>query len=153
MKNRRTSCSALIMLLVASAACYVDLPRLHVVRSLGDTLNAARMLDVISHIRLARQTGVEVATQFDEGRRSLDLINANPRLPVALPARLQYRVPRLAAQGSGEFPPGAYALLCKPPVVSELSARPPPRYCVQAAGPAAEAVCGVQTNRGPPARV
>jgi len=160
MQHTRSRCFAVITLLFASAACYADLPRLNVVMSLGDTLNAARLLDVVSHIRLVRQAqdatldsevAAEAAEDLSDGRRSLDLINHNPRLPMALPTQLRYVAPTLAAQDPG-IPSGAdVALLVQTPIGACVEARPPPDASRRSAAcPGTDVIPGAHVQRGPP---
>lgn len=86
------------MLLLAAFACYVDVPRVHLLSRMGDTLNAVRVLDVASHIHLAARavTDTNAAEELEDGRRSMELVAATPSLLAALPGALRYTPPTLA---------------------------------------------------------
>jgi hypothetical protein len=142
---------AVAMLLLAAAACYADVPRLHVVSNLGSLINAARMLDAMSHIRLVQnaQTPEELG-DLDDGRQSLELVNANPRLPAAVPHRLSYRPPTLAPQDGGMY--GFAALVSRPesPFTTGVAARPPPGVRLHDSALTPEPCRGFPGYRGPP---
>jgi hypothetical protein len=142
---------AVAVLLLAAAACYADVPRLHVVSGLGDMINAARMLDAMSHIRLVQSASTpDELSDLDEGRQSLELVNANPRLPAALPQFMTYRAPTLAPQDPGV--PAFHALVHRPdcPFAAATAARPPPPTWHSHA-PKHDPCRGVRCWRGPPA--
>jgi hypothetical protein len=118
------------VLLLAGALCYADAPRLSAWARMGDTLNAARVLDVVSHIRLAAKAADseahELREDLEEGRRSLEIITASPQLLAAVPATLRYQPPKLGSDDDREgltFDPNPTVAL--PGAVLNLSLPPP----------------------------
>lgn len=77
-------------LLFAALAAHIDLPRLRLNTSMGDTLNAIRVSDFVSHIKLSRLASrlandAALQTQLEEGRESLELIAHTPVVLAIVP--------------------------------------------------------------------
>lgn len=85
-------------MLLAALACYCDVPRMHLLGRMGDTLNVVRVLDVASHIQFAARAALDADTAEDleDGRRSMELVASTPVLIAALPAIPSYFPPLLA---------------------------------------------------------
>ncbi|MBX3458463.1 MAG: hypothetical protein KF696_00705 [Planctomycetes bacterium] len=144
--------------MLGALAAYCDVPRLGVINRVGDTLNAVRVLDVATHLRLAQEAlkQGEIAAQarerLDEGRRSLDLINFAPSIVAAVPPISSYIPPALApddSQPGPQFLPAPLTAL--PGVLMQLNL-PPPRTRTVAQPPATFAPANrpAFTSRGPP---
>lgn len=97
MRERRHRRFVVATLLIAALGVHVDLPRLHLSTSLGDTLNAIRVSDPVSHILLSRLVdnlpdGAELGEQLEEGRESLELLTHTPHIDAILPPGLMRRM-------------------------------------------------------------
>lgn len=158
MKQRRHNRLAVCALLLGALAAYADIPRIGVVNRIGDTLNAVRMLDVSTHLRMARealgegQVAEQVREKLDEGSRSLKVINFAPSLVAAVPPLSFYTPPTLAPDDSRpgpQFLPAPLAAL--PGVLMQLNL-PPPRTRLDMPAPSLFAPTSrpVFASRGPP---
>jgi hypothetical protein len=95
-----------MVLLIGALACYCNLPRLHIVSAMGETVNAVRVLDPISHIRLAARAALDddqaqtAREDLNDGRDSLKLIAFTPALIAAIAATTSWIPPTLAPDDS-----------------------------------------------------
>lgn len=99
MQSRWHRCFVVGTLLMAAFSVHVDVPRLHLLASMGDTLNAIRVADPVSHILLARMADRrpgddELDEALKEGRESLELLVHTPAIDAILPPGL---LPRFAS--------------------------------------------------------
>ncbi|MCA8914649.1 MAG: hypothetical protein KDB90_04485 [Planctomycetes bacterium] len=89
-------------LLIAALASYADLPRLHLLTSLGDTLSYARVLDPVQCARMLQQvadfgdSANDVRTDLDDGQRSLALINDVSLIQAVVPTLFEVPTCKLA---------------------------------------------------------
>ncbi|MCC7508927.1 MAG: hypothetical protein IT464_06100 [Planctomycetes bacterium] len=136
MRQRRHNRLAIAALLLGALAGYCDLPRLHVVAAIGDTVNAVRVLDIASHIRLASEAMRDthaanvLREKLDDGRGSADIINFSPSLVAALPPLNFYVPPTLAPDDSTpglDFMPAPLTAL--PGMLLQLDLPPPRLRC------------------------
>ncbi len=158
MHHRHHNRLAVAALLLGALAAYCDVPRLHVFARIGDTLNAVRVLDVASHIRLASaamldtQSAETLREKLNEGRGSADVINFSPSLVAAVPPLSFYVPPTLAPDDSLpglDFIPAPLTAL--PGMLMRLDL-PPPRLRSSAPTPAFYSPANLPAfiARGPP---
>ncbi len=138
MKARRQHPIVVAALFAAALACYANVPRLHVVQSIGDTLNAVRVLDPMSHILLAQQAAQDdeaaasAREDLRDGRQSATVIGATPILIAAASPTLAYTPPVLAPDDSTHGPEGyTQSITALPGALLTLDI-PPPRSCCDA---------------------
>ncbi|MBK8205826.1 MAG: hypothetical protein IPK87_03410 [Planctomycetes bacterium] len=160
MRHRRHNRLAVAALLLGALAGYCDLPRLHVFAAIGDTVNAIRVLDVASHIRMATDAMHDthaadmLREKLDDGRGSADIINFSPSLVAALPPLSFYVPPTLAPDDSTpglDFLPAPLTGL--PGMLMQLDL-PPPRLRSDTPAPAFYSPANLPAfiARGPPMR-
>lgn len=133
-------------LLLAALSVYVDAPRLHLATSIGDTLNALRVLDPMQHTfmqlrldaltsaadsELVEQAAQSLADQLQDGRESLDLMAHTNLLQAVLPTPFALQAPALLLQDHApaftaeHSLPGRVLTLDLPPPRFEALFRPP----------------------------
>lgn len=133
MTARRQHPFVIAALFAAALACYANVPRLHVVQSIGDTLNAVRVLDPMSHILLAahaaRDTKEAQAAREDltDGRQSVAVIGSTPLLIAATSPTLAYTQPTLAPDDPLHGPDGCHPSIAALPGSWRTLDLPPPR--------------------------
>ena len=83
-------------LLLAALSSYVDLPRLNASLNLGDTLNAARVLDPVQHTRMLQRlnqlngdSAAALQSRLDDGMQSLKLIGNTSLLQGVVPGEVR----------------------------------------------------------------
>ena len=148
-------------LLLAALSVYVDAPRLHLATSLGDTLNALRVLDPMQHtfmqLRLdamaqladSESAKADLAEQLNDGRESLDLLAHTSLLQAILPAPIVLQAPALLMQ---DHVPAFAAVHSLPGRVLTLDL-PPPRFEALFKPPAMQAqslFSNLRNARAPP---
>jgi hypothetical protein len=122
-------------LFAAALACYANAPRLHVVQSIGDTLNAVRVLDPMSHILLAAHAAQDTEEaqsareDLNDGRQSVAVIGSTPMLIAAASPTLTYTQPTLAPDDPQHGPDGYHASIAALPGAWRTLDLPPPRSC------------------------
>jgi hypothetical protein len=134
-KSRRQHPFVVAALLAAALACYANVPRLHVVQSIGDTLNAVRVLDPMSHILLAAQAAQDnddaqsARDDLEDGRQSATVIGTTPLLIAAASPTLGYTPPLLAPDDSPHGPDGYLSVVALPGSWLTLDIPPPRSRC------------------------